>query len=62
MVVDLPVWLEEQGLDTDQDARPDGVHWSPEASLHIADAYLGEQLIRAALAPVGTGVDADGDS
>jgi peptidoglycan/LPS O-acetylase OafA/YrhL len=62
VVVDLPVWLEEQGLDTDQDARPDGVHWSPEASLRIADEYLGEQLIRAALAPVDTGVDAGGES
>ena len=42
----------EQGLDVDQAARPDGVHWSPEASLRIADEFLGEQLIRAALAPV----------
>ena len=52
VVVDLPAWLAEQGLDVDQAARPDGVHWSPEASLRIADEYLGEQLIRAALAPV----------
>ena len=58
VVVDLPAWLREQGLDTDQDARPDGVHWSPEASLRIADEYLGEQLIRAALAPIDTDVDA----
>jgi hypothetical protein len=57
-VVDLPAWLREQGLDVDQAARPDGVHWSPEASLRIADEFLGEQLIRAALAPVGTGGDA----
>ena len=48
VVVDLPAWLHEQGLDVDQAARPDGVHWSPEASLRIADEYLGEQLIRAA--------------
>jgi hypothetical protein len=51
VVVDLPMWLREQGLDVDQGARPDGVHWSPEASLRIADDYLGEQLVRAALAP-----------
>jgi hypothetical protein len=57
VVVDLPGWLREQGLDLDQAARPDGVHWSPEASLRIADEYLGEQLIRAALAP-----DTDGDT
>jgi hypothetical protein len=52
VVVDLPGWLREHGLDVDQDARPDGVHWSPEASLRIADEYLAEQLIRVALAPV----------
>jgi hypothetical protein len=62
MVVDLPAWLQEQGLDTDQEARPDGVHWSPEASLRIADEYLGEQLIRVALAPVDGDDDAGGDS
>ncbi len=55
VVVDLPAWLHEQGLDVDQAARPDGVHWSPEASLRIADEYLGEQLIRAALAPAADG-------
>jgi peptidoglycan/LPS O-acetylase OafA/YrhL len=55
VVVDLPDWLHEQGLDVDQAARPDGVHWSPEASLRIADEYLGEQLIRAALAPATDG-------
>ena len=55
VVVDLPGWLHEQGLDVDQAARPDGVHWSPEASLRIADEYLGEQLIRAALAPATDG-------
>jgi hypothetical protein len=52
VVVDLPGWLREHGLDVDQDARPDGVHWSPEASLRIADEFLAEQLIRVALAPV----------
>jgi hypothetical protein len=55
VVVDLPAWLAEEGLDVDQAARPDGVHWSPEASFRIADEFLGEQLIRAALAPLETG-------
>jgi peptidoglycan/LPS O-acetylase OafA/YrhL len=48
-VVDLPAWLAGQGLDTDQEARPDGVHWSPEAAARIARDFLGEALIRAAL-------------
>ncbi len=52
VVVDLPAWLAEHGLDVDEAARPDGVHWSPEASLRIADEFLGEQLVRAALTPV----------
>ena len=64
MVVDLPAWLAERGLDVDEAARPDGVHWSPEASLRIADEFLGEQLVRAALTPVGAeadDVDTDAD-
>ncbi len=48
-VVDLPTWLDEQQLTTDRDARPDGVHWSPDASARIARDFLGEQLLRAAL-------------
>ncbi len=48
-VVDLPTWLDEQQLTTDQGARPDGVHWSPEASARIARDFLGEQLLRASL-------------
>lgn len=48
-VIDLPAWLESTGLDTDRAARPDGVHWTPEASTAIAEQFLGEQLIRAAL-------------
>ncbi len=48
-VVDLPTWLDEQQLTTDRDARPDGVHWSPDSSARIARDFLGEQLLRAAL-------------
>jgi hypothetical protein len=47
--VDLPTWLAEQGLDTDHDARPDGVHWAPDVSARIARDFLGERLLRAAL-------------
>ncbi len=50
-VVDLPAWLAETGLDVDQEARPDGVHWSPEASARVATDFLGEQLLRLALTP-----------
>jgi peptidoglycan/LPS O-acetylase OafA/YrhL len=48
-VIELDTWLEQAGYDRDVDLRPDGVHWSPEASRQIADGYLGEQLVRAAL-------------
>jgi peptidoglycan/LPS O-acetylase OafA/YrhL len=48
-VVDLPTWLASTGLDLDQEARPDGVHWSPEASARIATDFLGDELVRLAL-------------
>jgi peptidoglycan/LPS O-acetylase OafA/YrhL len=48
-VVDLAAWIDDEGLATDQDARPDGVHWSPEASARIAREFLGDAVIRAAL-------------
>lgn len=48
-VVDLADWLASQGLDTDTDLRPDGVHWSPEGSRAIADGFLAEQVLRIAL-------------
>ena len=49
-VVPLDTWLVEEGLDDDESVRPDGVHWKPEASLRIAEEYLGERIIRIALA------------
>ncbi|MBI5089409.1 MAG: acyltransferase family protein [Actinobacteria bacterium] len=49
-VVDLPAWVAQHGMADDHEARPDGVHWSPEAAARIAREFLGEQLIRAALA------------
>ncbi len=36
-------------LQFDREARPDGVHWTPEVATAIATDYLGEELIRAAL-------------
>jgi peptidoglycan/LPS O-acetylase OafA/YrhL/lysophospholipase L1-like esterase len=49
-VVDLPSWLDGAALTADRDARPDGVHWSPDTSARIAREFLGEQLVRAAVA------------
>ncbi|TVR22190.1 MAG: SGNH/GDSL hydrolase family protein, partial [Ilumatobacter sp.] len=49
VVVELDGWLAGRGFDDDVDIRPDGVHWSPDASRLIADDYLGDQLVRAAL-------------
>ncbi|MDX2381418.1 MAG: SGNH hydrolase domain-containing protein, partial [Acidimicrobiia bacterium] len=48
-MIDLPTFVDEAGLAEDRDARPDGVHWTPEAATYIATWYLGEQLIRSAL-------------
>jgi hypothetical protein len=49
-VVDLRGFLIDTGQDVDPGVRPDGVHFAPEASLRIAEEYLGEQVLRAALA------------
>lgn len=48
-VIDLPAFLDEAGLTDDREARPDGVHWTPDVATWIATRYLGEQLIRSAL-------------
>jgi hypothetical protein len=48
-VVDLAGWLEENSLSTDQAARPDGLHWSPEFSAELAERWLGPELLRTAL-------------
>jgi hypothetical protein len=49
-VVDLAGWLDEAGLTDDHDVRPDGVHFDPEAALSVAEQFLGERLVRIALA------------
>jgi hypothetical protein len=43
--IELPEWIGQAGLDRDRSARPDGVHWTPEASTRIANEFLGEQLV-----------------
>jgi hypothetical protein len=48
-VIGLDEWLDASGLAEDRDVRPDGVHWAPPAAADIAEQFLGEQLIRAAL-------------
>ena len=48
-VVDLASWFSEEGLDSDRDARPDGVHLAPDTATSIVDRFLAEQLISAAL-------------
>ena len=48
-VVDLRGWLDASGLAQDHDVRPDGVHFELGAALRIAEDFLGESLVRAAL-------------
>jgi hypothetical protein len=48
-VIDLEAWTDAEGLTTDQQARPDGVHWTEQVSTRIAEDWLGNQLIQAAL-------------
>jgi hypothetical protein len=48
-VIDLPAWLATSPLGTDAAARPDKVHWTSDASAAIAEQFLGQALLRAAL-------------
>ena len=41
--------LADVGLADDRDARPDGVHVTPEVAHRVASEYLGEALVRVAL-------------
>ena len=47
--IDLAAWVDEQGLTDDHDARPDGVHFSESESRRIAETYLANAIIQAAL-------------
>jgi len=48
-VVDLRAWMEASGLADDQDLRPDGIHFTPDAATQVASDWLGPQLVAAAL-------------
>lgn len=48
-VIDLVAYFDEAGITTDVDTRPDGVHVTPEAAQVLAENFLGEQMLRAAL-------------
>jgi hypothetical protein len=48
-VLPFDTWHTDAGFDTEREIRPDGVHWTPEASLEISEEYLGERVVRAAL-------------
>ncbi len=48
-LVDLAAWVRDQPIGTDREARIDGVHWTSEASLLIANEFLGPALVQAAL-------------
>ncbi len=48
-IIDLASWVSDNGLDADRDARPDGIHLAPEVAALVANRFLGEQLIVAAL-------------
>jgi peptidoglycan/LPS O-acetylase OafA/YrhL len=48
-MIDLASWFTEAGFDDDREARPDGIHLVPEASTKIAQEFLGEELVRAAV-------------
>jgi hypothetical protein len=48
-VVDLAGWADAQGLSADYGARPDGIHWAPDASKRIASDFLGPEIVRASL-------------
>ncbi|MGB3735148.1 MAG: acyltransferase family protein [Ilumatobacter sp.] len=48
-VVDLIEYFDDAGITADVETRPDGVHVTPQAAQSIAERFLGEQMLRAAL-------------
>jgi peptidoglycan/LPS O-acetylase OafA/YrhL len=50
-VLDLRAWVEANGLAGSHDARPDGVHWTPEAAFDLAQGWLGPVLLSIARQP-----------
>jgi hypothetical protein len=48
-VVEFAAWVTSEGLDTDRSARPDGVHLTLDSATDATHAWLGQELLRAAL-------------
>lgn len=48
-VIDLADWVSAQPFATSTAARPDNVHWTTEVATQIAEQFLGQSLVRAAL-------------
>ena len=48
-VIDLADWVAAQPYGTDSTARPDNVHWTTAVATQIADQFLGQALVQAAL-------------
>jgi hypothetical protein len=48
-VVEFAEWVTGAGLDTDRDARPDGVHFTAESATDVTREWLGRELLHAAL-------------
>ena len=44
-VLDLRAWAEANGLAASHDARPDGMHWTPQAAFDVTDRWLGPALL-----------------
>ena len=47
-LIDLAGWMQTlPGGELDGDIRPDGVHFTPETSLYVADRFLGPAILAA---------------
>jgi hypothetical protein len=49
-VLDLRAWAEADGIAESHAARPDGIHWTPEAALDMTERWLGPTLLSIARA------------
>jgi hypothetical protein len=48
-VIEFAEWVAAEALDADRDARPDGVHFTLASATDATRAWLGRELLRAAL-------------
>lgn len=44
-LLDLRAWVESDAIAASQDARPDGMHWTPEAAFDLTERWLGPTLL-----------------